>query len=388
MTNSVNFYEDACEFAKKKLTDLHRLSATYNPEGKFVQDRVAEYHSRLRDYYLQIETVVFYELISTQTSALLSKFCIENPLPFECKNLRIMTPDRLSNAPSSFDMYCVLEGLCMLFGGDLDACLNTFNENRVNMFQSKVLSIQQTEQLTFALQTLDDYVGKSFQNQSALNQSMLNQSTLNQSMQNRSALNQSAQNQSVSGVADEDAAAFSLELQNISQARHADDELIIDELKKIQLSMQDEVSTLRTSLKHIAEVRDGIDFALMREPITQLIELHRKLADNLKLHPQDDVQKGYNSLLRRCTGFLKYITQSLAMLGVELIDETGCMVDPDKHIVEDETRASLNATVEKIIRVGFIYKGKVLEKAVVEIAAPAMQNVGRSAFGKNFGFVR
>ena len=105
MTNSVNFYEDACEFAKKKLTDLHRLSATYNPEGKFVQDRVAEYHSRLRDYYLQIETVVFYELISTQTSARMSRTLISFFGRYRSKLvMRMCAPLRMASAPESTAM--------------------------------------------------------------------------------------------------------------------------------------------------------------------------------------------------------------------------------------------------------------------------------------------
>ena len=157
-------------------------------------------------------------------------------------------------------------------------------------------------------------------------------------------------------------------LDDIAQNRKADDEKIVDEIKKVQQTMQDELNAVQQSLKKISEIREEIDYRSLKEPIYQLIELYRKIDDNVKRHPMEDTAKGYSSLMKRCESFLKYVNQSLKMLGVELINETDITFNPDKNKLADDEQAPLDSTVTKIIKVGFIYKGQVLEKAEVEIS--------------------
>lgn len=106
----------------------------------------------------------------------------------------------------------------------------------------------------------------------------------------------------------------------------------------------------------------------MKEPIYQLIQLYKKLDDNLKLHPQEDASKGYAALIKRCQSFLNYIAQSLKMLGVEIINNAGEKFDPDKNQVADDLKISFDSTVTQINKIGFIYRGQVLENEEVEVA--------------------
>ena len=123
---------------------------------------------------------------------------------------------------------------------------------------------------------------------------------------------------------------------------------------------------MQNSLKQIADIRDDLDFRTMKEPINQLIQLYEKLNDTLKRHPQEN---GYDKLIKRCNSFLKYLIQSLEMLGVEIINNTGEIFNPDKNKTSNDENFSPNSIVTKINKAGFIYKGQIIAKAEVEIAA-------------------
>ena len=94
------------------------------------------------------------------------------------------------------------------------------------------------------------------------------------------------------------------------------------------------------------EIRDAIDFKTLEEPINQLWHLFDKLNEILQRHPMPDAAKGYERLIKRCKNFSRYVEQSLAMLGAEVINETGVPFDPAKHT--------------KTLSFGLIYKGKVI----------------------------
>ena len=157
-------------------------------------------------------------------------------------------------------------------------------------------------------------------------------------------------------------------------------QLLEKDLSELPMLLQ----TLDTELgkflprEKIWEIRDGIDFRTLEEPIYQLINLYQKLNGNLKRHPMTDKEKGYKELLARCNRFLEYIIQSLEMLGVEVISESGKKFNPDKNKVADDEPVSLNSVVSKVNKFGFAYKGKIIEKAEVEVK--------KSYFpGSNFG---
>ena len=273
--------------------------------------------------YLQIVTTVFYELTTQKNSPLLSEMCVFNKINFDAKNFRLEKIDarRLYYVENSFDMYCILSGLNEAFSKNLDACAKVYDSMKNYVFAGAPLNPNFFPKLINLLQNIDEKLSPKIPREENLLQ----------------------------------------DLNSIAKNRIGADEKIIAEIIKVQASMQN-------SLKQISEIRDGLDYRTLQEPIYQLINLYNKIDDNLKLHPQNDINKGYERLLKRCQSFLKYIAQSLEMLGVELINTAGETFNPDKHKVFDDEKSSPDSVVAKVNKIGFIYKGKVLEKAVVELA--------------------
>ena len=267
----------------------------------------------LRNYYFQIVTTMFYELTTKKNSPILSKFCADNSVTIDAENFKI---EKVQPSPLKInfcDIYFISHGLDIAFEKNLDACAKCFNEN---IFHGKILSEEYTSKFFLHWQNIDSHLEKFYHNEEKL------------SWQNRK----------------------------------ADDEKIIDEIKKVQLSMQE-------TLKKISAIQDETEFRGVKEPINQLIQLYRKLDENLKRHPMTDTQKGYAELIKRCNKMLNYIVQSLKMLGVEVIDETGGTFNPDRNKVADDSVEPLDSVVTKIVKVGFSYKGvDVIEKAEVEVA--------------------
>ena len=160
-------------------------------------------------------------------------------------------------------------------------------------------------------------------------------------------------------------------LNAIAKERRAADEMIIDEIKKVQLALQNESPPPQAALQTIMKIRDEIDFEALKEPINQLWLLFDKLNEILERHPMPDTQKGYERLIRRCKNFSRYVEQSLAMLGAEVINETDIPFDPAMHTIINGVRPTESSTVTKVLTVGLVYKGYVRRKANVEIAEPS-----------------
>ena len=283
--------------------------------------------------YLQIVSAAFYELITQKNSPLISEMCSMNSINFDAQNFQLenVSVSRLSYAENSFDMYCIISGLNEAFSKNLDACANLFESVKNYMFVGAPLNPDSFSQLMNLLKNIDEHLGKIL-----------------------------AQEKTSPQPTDEEKILMQ-KLDFFSRTRKGDDEQIINEIIKVQADVQN-------SLKQISEIRDGLDFRTLQEPINQLIFLYNKLDSNLKLHPQEDANKGYSALIKRCQSFLKYITQSLKMLGVELIDETGGTFDPDLNKVVDDEKITFDSVVTKVHKIGFIYKGKVIEKSLVEVA--------------------
>lgn len=280
------------------------------------------YQETVKNFYLQIVTTVFYELTARKNSPLLSEMCAANKINFDAKNFQLekINVSRLA-VETSFDMYCILRGVNISFSENLDACSNFYESVKTYIFEGNALNPEVFPQLINLLKSIDNQL----KNFSSSEENLLQ------------------------------------DLNSIAKNRIGDDEKIISEIIKVQASMQN-------SLKQISEIRDGLDFRTLQEPIYQLLNLYNKIDDNLKLHPQNDMNKGYERLLKRCQSYLKYIAQSLEMLGVELINATGETFNPDKHKILDDEKFSADSVVTKVNKIGFIYKGKILEKAVVEVA--------------------
>ena len=176
-----------------------------------------------------------------------------------------------------------------------------------------------------------------------------------------------------------------LGLDTLANNRRADDERILTEIKKVQLSLQDELPRLQESLKKISEIRDGVEYKMLTEPIYQLLQLYDTLSETAGQHPQADIQRGYEKLVRRCKNFPSYVERSLEMLGAELINETDVPLDASRHKVVNAVRPSKDAKVSKILSVGLIYKGQVWRKAEVEIVEPVVSPSPVGRFGSFFG---
>ena len=262
--------------------------------------------------FAQLVTTIFYELVTQKNSPLLSALCHANGLKFTPKNFRLEpTQENFANQTGA-DLFLLLYGLNVAAAENLDAACKVFDEHADKQFPTEALP----EMCDFCLSKLDDELAKF--------------------------------------TADD-----SRELKALANERHASDEKILDEIKRLQLSLQDE-------LRIIAQIRDGLDFAAQRESIRQLIELSDKLNEILSRHPQPDAQKGYGELVRRCQSLSRYVRQSLAFLGAQFICETNVPVNLSLHETPPDSRPTDNAAVSKILREGFVYKGQVLRRAQVE----------------------
>lgn len=316
MINSATLYEDTCQFVQgnQNISDINYWQ---------------------KKFYTQIVTTIFYELLTAKTSPLISKFCADNGINYSAKNFKIDSVRPSSPLLSSYDMNIILLGLVCAIEENLDTCATCIDTRQNKIFRGNSLSPDKFERLYSNLKIIDTCLEKFYH------------------------VEQSARS-------DEE---FSLmkNLDELANNRRADDEKIIDETKKVQQNLQDEFNMVQESLKHISEIREEIDYRTLQEPIYQLIELYHKIDDNVKRHPMADTAKGYLSLMKRCENFLRYVKQSLKMLGVEIIDDTGNIFNPAKNKLVDDVAVSNDAVVTKVIRIGFIYKRKVLEKSEVEV---------------------
>lgn len=335
MVDSLELYQETLTFAKN------------NPTG--AQNFNSYAVKVLKNYYLQLVTTTFYELVAKKNSPLVSLFCQINYINFAPKNFNISHAGMTFNLYKSFDMYLIIYGLNVAFAENLDSCLNVFETCTQEIFRGLAINDEGFRELPMYLTALDESLGKFGAIEKIIEP-------------------------------DEQDKEFLKKLNELVDKRHADDENLINGIKAIQLALQEELPRLQNTLKNIAEIRDGIDYKTLAEPINQLIQLYGKLNDTLQRHPQADAQKGYETLLKRCKNFSRFLEQSLAMLGAELINEINIPLDFGKHEVINAARPSDSATVSKILRVGVIYKGQVLRKAEVEIAEPLISPIrGTSA---------
>lgn len=307
MTNSLELYKETLTFAKN------------NP--------AAQNFYVLRNFYLQLVTMTFYELTAKKNSPLISLLCQMNCADFAPKNFKV-TPQQPFNLPTDFDMYMIVDGLNYAFSDGLDSSMKILEPYKENIFRGLSLNENYLQELIKILSKLDGNLGKIFP---------------------------------VDVDADKNF------LQGLIQARHADDEKIIGEIKEVQRALQDELPRLQSTLKKISDIRDGLEFKAAQEPINQLIQLFDKVNETLQTHPKPDPQKGYETLLKRCRNFSRFVEQSLGMLGAQLINEINIPVDFGKHEVTNIARPPDSAKVSKILRVGLIYKGQVIRKAEVEV---------------------
>ena len=295
-----------------------------------------------KNFYMRLVTTIFYELLKNKTSPLISKFCADNDINFQGKNFVIAPFQKNYAAPKqiSCDMFMIVFGVSVAFSENLDVCSNVYDEQSFKnfIFQNRGLDETYKSEIINCLNNIDNCM-KNFQPVEKIVEKSVDPATK----------------------------ILFTELDTISKNRVADDAKITDEVKRLQISLQNELAAIQQILKQISDIRDGIEYRNLKEPIYQLIQLHRKIFDSVKRHPMDDREKGYATLIKRFNSLLTYVVQSLKMLGVELIDETGGIFNPAKNKVAEDADNPLDCVVKKIIRPGFMYKGNVLEPAEVEV---------------------
>lgn len=358
MINGLELYNEALTFAKN------------NPSAAAIP--------ALKNYYLQITTMTFYELITRKNSPLISTLCRINNIDLPTKNFSIMPAQVSFNLYTSFDLSAIVYGLNVALSENLDSCLNVFEGNSNNIFRGSGLSDESFQALIMYLKALDETLGKFRATERIIKIPVEKRIEVPVEKIIEVPIQQATQK-----IPDEDEKIFLQSLTTLADNRNSADEKIISEIKQVQLSLQGELSTLQATLKRISEIRDGIDFKTLEEPIYQLVQLFDMINETAQRHPQPDSQKGYEKLIKRCKSFARYVEQSLAMLGAQLINETNIPLDTTKHKAINAVQPSNSAKVAKVLNVGIIYKGKILRKAEVEIVEPMINQY--AAIRKSFG---
>ena len=341
MINSLEVYKEAIAFAKN------------NPTVAAIPV--------LKNSYLQLMTMTFYELTTKKVSPLISTLCRVNNLTLPTKNFSMMPAQVSFNLYTSFDLFVIVYGLNVALAENLDSCLNVFESNAERIFHGVGLNNEDFQSLQMNLVALDESLGK-FRYVERLVEKIVEVPMQTPPEHDEEPLPS---------------------LKTLADNRRADDEKIIDEIKKLQRTLQDELPRLQGTLKTISEIRDGLDFKTLEEPINQLVQLFDMINETAQRHPQPDTQKGYDKLIKRCKSFSRYVEQSLAMLGAQLINETDLPLDTSRHKVTNTVRPSNLAKVAKVLSVGLIYKGRVLRKAEVEVVEPVTNQY--TELKKSFG---
>lgn len=390
MVDSLELYKEALTFAKT--TSMTTVT----------------YFSTLRNYYLQIVMTIFYELTTQKKSSLMSLMCSMNNVRLTPKNFVLPVSQLRFSISTGFDLLTMVYGLHMALSENLNSCAQIFDESSKEVFRGAGLDTKNFQVLYTCLQMLDDSIGQlrcekvvekrvevpverivekrvevpverivvkrvevPVEKRVEVPVERIVEKRVEVPIERKSA----AQDETLTRGLDE-----------LSHKRQTEDEKILGAIKNVQLALQEELPRLQSTLKTIADIRDGIDFKTMQEPISQLLQLYDKLTETLQRHPQSDAQKGYDSLIKRCARFAGYLEQSLAMLGAQLIKETNTPLDVGRHEAINAARPSEASFVAKVLRVGLIYKGQVLRKAEVEVVEPAVGSQEYYlAVRKNFG---
>lgn len=366
MINSLELYERAIMLAKN------------DPQGININS--------LKNYYLQLTTMIFYELTTRKNSPLISALCRMYRIELPLKNLSLSsTPQFTFNLPTSFDLCTIIYGLNVAISENLSSCAKVFDSNAKGIFRGMELSNEGFQTLATYFTALDEALGRFCAVEVPVERIIEKriEVPVERIIEKRvevpvERIVEKRVEVPVEKISDAQEKDLMQSLSTLAQNRHDDEEKILEDIKKLQLTLQDELPRLQGALKNISEIRDGIEYKTLEEPIYQLMQLFSAIDETAQRHPQEDRQKGYDNLIRRCKSFSRYVEQSLEMLGAKLINETNVLFDPSKHKATNIARPSNSATVSKVLSVGLICKGQVRHKAEVEITEPAAPSRGIS----------
>ena len=344
-TDSTKLYEVACKYGKHRDQWGYQHGTTYSRSSSAPID--------LEAYYVQIIGAMFFELITKKNSSLLSMLCAVNEINVDVVNFN--TKFQRCNFKGTYDLLPLLVGLNAAFTRGLDECSYLYTSKYgKDIFQGKVFSkdCDNVPAVTDELRTLDDNIGRCV---SASSQSVEKQKREEKMPEEP---NKSKVPDTILRIHDP---KLTDKLNQFADNRMANDSAISEQLQTLQVSLQNE-------LKQIMTIREGIDYSITQEAINQFISLFALLSETLRYHPNNKNKDSYTNLIESCEDFLENIKQSLAMLGVTIINDVGKPFDPEKHRTVRDVQPTRISTISKVVKIGFSYKNKVLEKADVELA--------------------
>ena len=354
LTDSIKLYEVACKYGKQQNQSGH-LPGQHNGYGYnnygATYSRSNSSHIDLETYYIQIIGTMFFELITKKNSGLLSLLCAVNEINVDVANFN--TKFQRYNFKSTYDLFPLLVGLNAAFTKGLSECSYVYSKYGKDIFQGKSFSqgYEYVTAVTDELQTLDDNIGRCV---SASSQSV-------EKPKRKEEVSEPKKSKAPDTILRIHAPELTDKLNQLAENRRANDSAISEQIQALQVSLQDE-------LKQIMAIREGIDYNLTQEAINQFISLFTLLSETLIYHPNNENKDSYTNLVESCEDFLENIKQSLAMLGVAIINDVGKPFDPEKHKTVRGVQPTRMATISKVVKIGFAYKNKVLEKAEVELA--------------------
>jgi molecular chaperone GrpE (heat shock protein) len=151
------------------------------------------------------------------------------------------------------------------------------------------------------------------------------------------------------------------ERRKLSAARKENDETLLIKLQDLQNQVQAE-------LKVITDMREDINYNISIESIEQMISIYNLISGVYVYHSQNKTTSiNYKVLIDNCSEFLEAVKQSLSYLGVLPIGAAKVVFDPKIHESDGKTQPTRGCVVSHVVRLGFEYKGNVVQKAIVNI---------------------
>lgn len=339
IADSKTIYESACYRRQKILNSRNQRSDNYDYTLR----------NELEPYYIQIINTMFYELITKRSSDLLSELCSCNKIETDVQNYRIN--NLRCPTVGNFDLIPILYGINIAFTKSLEECKNVFNVYVKQIFCKATFS-SKSENMKIAdgLKELDKNIGRISSIPDKNSGSSLREGRLNKMKEAKSP-------EIILRIHDP---KLTEKLNQLAENRKANDSALSEQIQQLQMSLQDE-------LKQIMSIREGIDYNITQEAINQFIFLFSLISETLQYHPNEEKKDSYYNLIESCEDFLENIKQSLAMLGVAMINEVGEIYDPERHKMAFGQQPIRQGIISKVIKIGFAYKDKVLEKAEVEV---------------------
>lgn len=361
MTDSRNIYEQNCR--SRRHSSANQESYSFSPlANSLLDNRSFDVDQR----FVELIKTIFFELISKRRSKVISFLCSESGISKEFLNFRI--DDGENNAREmvdsqhqiSIDLLLILEGINIAFSKDLNECCyeNNFKSDpfRKNIFYNYFYRdgnyLEKKEMALRLLALLDDQIGRVLMPTSQEKEVPAPQKESEKTI---------AESNSFEPIFRSVDPKITKELNQFAKIRNECDSELSKQLQQLQ-------KTIQSELQQILSIREGIEYVYLQEPISQFINLYSQINETLKYHPDEKNKAGYANLVENCLSFLGQIEQSLVMLNVTIINNTGELYNPEKNKAISGIQPSRSSIVSKVFKVGFAYNDKVLEKAEVELA--------------------